>query len=135
MFEMMVILILVVGLVTFSIGVAVRWAVGQVSAQVERRFRHTDCLVNQAQIPAEWLAPYQREIQRIAHPDESPREFQRVVQRARATCLRNIDTLIRFYENSPFVDNPGTRALLLDQLREQRDYWTQTEWDSLLVSR
>ena len=131
MAEMLVVLVIIVGLVTFSITLAFRWATRQVAHQVERRFNHADMLVNGKQIPAEWLQPYHAEAERLRHRGAAQADFQRVAHKAQVASLRNIDTLISFFENSPFVDNPGSRALLLDELQTQRQRWAQSEWETL----
>ncbi len=128
---MFAILTVLIGIVTFSITLAMRWSVRQISGQVERRFRHADTLVNGGHIPAEWLESFRAEAERMIQTGATAQDLRGVAQRARATCLRNIDTLIKFFEESKFVDNAETRALLLDELRAQRQRWTQTEWDTL----
>ncbi|HLV36232.1 MAG TPA: hypothetical protein VKY59_13990 [Spirillospora sp.] len=132
MVEMLAVLVVIVGLVTFSITLAIRWAVRQMAHQVERRFRHADALVNDGQIPAEWLEPFRAEVERLRTAGAAESDIRRVADRAQIVCLRNIDTLIGFFENSPFVDNAGTRALLLDELRQQRQHWTAAEWVTLV---
>ena len=131
MAELLVVLVIIIGLVTFSITLALRWAGRQVAHQVERRFTHADMLVNDEQIPVEWLEPYRAEIERLRHRGAAEPEVQQVARKAQATSLRNIDTLIQFFENSPFVDNPGTRDLLLEKLQLQRQRWSQAEWGAL----
>lgn len=133
MIEMLVALAMIIGLVTFSVTLAVRWAVRQVAHQVERRFKHADTLINDGCIPAEWLAAYRAEAERLRGHGAAQAEVQRVAEKAQAASLRNIDTLISFFENSPFVDSPGSRALLLDKLHAQRQRWSQAEWGSLLA--
>ncbi|MAS38276.1 MAG: hypothetical protein CL610_30040 [Anaerolineaceae bacterium] len=131
MFEMLIALIIIVGLVTFSIALAIRWAFRQISYQVERRFRHADTLVNDKCIPSEWLDRYRGEIERLRSKDAPAQDVQRVARKAQAACLRNIDTLISFFERSPFVDNAGTREMLLDELNTERQRWSQAEWETL----
>ena len=135
MAEMLIGLVLIVGIVTFSVMLAVRWGVRQVAHQVERRFSHADTLVNDGQIPSEWLAPYRTKAERLRRRGATQTELERVARQAQAASLRNIDTLIRFFENSPFVDHAGTRAFLLDELQAQRQRWSQAEWESLVVSQ
>ncbi len=40
-------------------------------------------------------------------------------------CLRRLEHLIRFFERSPVVQGPGTRGLLLEELRTQHQRWTR----------
>ncbi len=128
---MLVVLIIVVALMTFSISLILRWAFRQVSYQVERRFRHADTLVNDGIIPPEWLQRYQAEVERLRSKGASAQDMARVMDQAQSDCLRKIDTLIQFFEKSPFVDNAGTRELLLKELNTQRQNWSRTEWESL----
>ncbi|HLV34466.1 MAG TPA: hypothetical protein VKY59_05105 [Spirillospora sp.] len=131
MWEIFAILVLLVGIVTFSVTLALRWSVRQVSGQVERRFRHADTLINSGRIPADWLESFRAETERLSQNGAAAQELRGVAQRARETCLRNIDMLIKFFEESQFVENAETRAMLLDELRAQKQRWTQAEWDSL----
>ena len=131
MWEIFGILVLLVGIVTFSVTIAMRWSVRQISGQVERRFRHADTLVNGKRIPADWLDSFRTEIDNLTQNGATAQDLRNVAQQAREVCLRNMDTLIKFFEESQFVDNAETRALLLDELRTQRQRWTQAEWDTL----
>jgi hypothetical protein len=133
MIEMLVVLVVIVGLVTFSVALAIRWAVRQITHQVERRVNHADMLVNDGQIPEEWLAPYRAEAKRLRIRGAAQADVRQVARKAKTASLRNIDTLISFFESSPFVDNPGTRALLLDELQAQRQRWSLAEWESLVM--
>ena len=134
MIEMLVVLVVIIGLVTFSVALAIRWAVRQIAHQVERRFHHADTLVNDGKIPEEWLAPYRAEAKRLHIRGAAQADVRHVAHKAQTASLRNIDTLISFFESSPFVDNPGSRALLLEELQAQRQRWLQAEWEALLVN-
>jgi hypothetical protein len=114
--ELLLFLVVVVGLTTFAIALALRWSERQIRFQVERRFRHADEIVNGGRIPAEWLRPFRA-------PGKG--------DQAQVACLRNLDALIAFFEKSPFVDNPETRQLLLDALQRQRAEWQRISWDPL----
>jgi hypothetical protein len=131
MWEIFAILVLLVGIVTFSVTMAMRWSVRQVSGQVERRFRHADTLINGGSIPSDWLDSFRAEADRLTKTGATAQDLRGVAQQAREVCLRNIDMLIKFFEESQFVDNAETRALLLNELRTQRQRWTQAEWDTL----
>jgi hypothetical protein len=114
MWEIFAILVLLVGIVTFSVTLALRWSV-----------------INSGRIPADWLESFRAETERLSQNGAAAQELRGVAQRARETCLRNIDMLIKFFEESQFVENAETRAMLLDELRAQKQRWTQAEWDSL----
>jgi hypothetical protein len=46
-------------------------------------------------------------------------------------ALQKIDRLFRFFENSQFFESEDARELLLSQLQETRERWSQMTWEEL----
>lgn len=46
-------------------------------------------------------------------------------------ALQKIEGLIRFFENSQFFESEDARELLLSQLQETRERWSQMTWEEL----
>ena len=46
-------------------------------------------------------------------------------------ALLKIDKLIRFFKNSQFFENEDVREMLLNQLHETRERWSNITWEEL----
>ena len=123
MIGLMLVIVLIIGLTSFFIALALRWMTGQVGGQIERRFRDAECIVNQHEIPQSWLQPFRSQKQA---------DLQTLADRARTRCLKNMDALIAFYEEGRFIANRETQGMLLGELRQQREQWLTLDWENIL---
>ena len=90
------------------------------------QFRAAEAIVAE-RVPAHWVAQIRRRL--------SLRALFRLFGRdatAEELVMAKIDRLLRFFDRSPFYENPETRQLLLTKLRETRARWSEMTWNELL---
>ena len=122
-----------IGLVIFLLKLTTYRVVSRVTQQVESGFRAADEIVNQKRVPEIWLRPFRQRIDEIRHSGRSD-DIEHVSRRAYKHCLRQLDSLIRFFQDGDFFDSPETRAMVLESLREQREKWAAEDWKALTES-
>ena len=77
-----------------------------IKSQLEGRFKAADEIVNDHRVPEAWLRASR--VTRGAGPG--------VEDKAKALCLRNLDSLISYFRHCPFVDSEESRVVLLQEL-------------------
>ena len=91
---------------------------GAVKSLVEGRFKAADEIVNDHRVPEAWL-----KASRVGRgPDPGAED------KAKALCLRNLDRLIGYFHNCPFVDSEERREVLLQELHAARATWKNRTW-------
>ena len=129
-----VVLGIVLAFVVFVVvlNLAMRAAVRYVSHFVESRHRAVDCIVNGGCVPEAWAHGFVQSISAMQRRAEPVERLERLGQQARSHFLRELDSLIRYFEHSGTFDSEQTRQILLEALREQRDQWVVANWRTLL---
>ena len=130
--EIFALLGLFTGGVFFIIRLLTRWAARTLTGQIETKLRDAECIINEKQVPESWLRPYHKRMEAIHRQDGSVERMERIGHRARKHCLRQIDGLIRFFQEASYFDTPQTRATLLRSLQETRDQWATESWRTLM---
>ena len=125
---------IVIGIVTFLMQMAARWAGGQIGRDVADRLRAGEAIVNHRQVPEPWLLPYRKRIEAMRAAGKSQQEIERVGISARKHCLREIDSLILFFTKTNLMDGPDTRDTVLTTLAEQRACWAGEPWQTLFAA-
>jgi hypothetical protein len=124
-------LIVAIGATVFLVRLLLRWTMIWSGRSVESRFRAAEQIVNDEQVPEEWLCPFRRRINAIRRRAGSEERVATVAGRARARCLHKLDALIGYFQSSPFVSDKGARRTLLRSLQVQRNRWLSADWVSL----
>jgi hypothetical protein len=130
--QIALLLLLWIAAVTFLIKLIIRWAALKVSRQMESRHRAAEAIINQGRVPEAWIGPFRDRIDAIRSNGGTNDDVERIGRRAQKLCLREIDSLIGFFEKGGFVDGSQTRRTLLESLRERRDAWAAGEWPVLM---
>jgi hypothetical protein len=89
-------------------------------------FRAAECITN-GSFPENWAKQINR---RLALRQVIPAYTARTSGAEQA--VQKIDGLIQFFLKSPFFENAETRELLLSQLKETRQRWTQMTWEEIV---
>ena len=84
------------------------------------------------QAPEDWAYPFRRHIEALRGKGAPASRLDQAGEKAKARLLRDLDSLIRYYEHGGSFDSEQTRRLFLESLRERRQEWGVTEWRSLL---
>jgi len=92
----------------------------------------TEQIVNEGKLPETWVQPFRERIEAIRREGGSRSKIERVGQKARQRFLRDMDDMIKFFQERNVTDGEGTRQFLLNSLREQRDRVAAAAWQDLL---
>ena len=90
-------------------------------------------IVNEGKLPEAWVRPFRERIEAIQDKDGAESKMQRVGHQARQRCLRNLDAMIKFFQERNVTDGEATRRFLLGSLKEQRDRVAAATWQDLLA--
>ena len=132
MLEVIALLAVLVGIVSFLIHIMLRWGSFRLTGEIESRMRAAESIVNRDQLPDEWLKPYRKRIAALRERGKDQDEIEQVGRTALAGSLRQIDGLIKFFESSSLVDSAESRETLLGSLREKKMRWAAASWQSVL---
>jgi hypothetical protein len=129
-------------LLLFAVGIAVSvllikvladWGERHFVGSIEKTLNDAGHIVNEEKLPEAWLQPFRERIEAIHRKGGPENKADRVGHQARRRCLRNLDSLIEFFQKRNVTDNEQTRQLLLTSLRQQRDRVASIGWQELLA--
>jgi hypothetical protein len=95
------------------------WLTRQVSERmISHKHRLLEEIVNTGEVPAEWL-------RQTIYPVAKLRGAREAVagDRAKTTCLQQLDDLTVYVERSPFMADDETREVLLERLDHVYEEW------------
>jgi hypothetical protein len=78
------------------------------------------------------VQPFHERIEAIRRKGGSEDKIERVGQQARRRFLRDLDDIIKFFQERNVTDGEETRRFLLASLKEQRDRVATAAWQDLL---
>lgn len=112
--------------------VAAGWGERRFTRTIERTLDDAGHIVNEEKLPEAWLQPFRERIDAMRRAGKSEDKLDRVGRKARQRCLRNLDSLIEFFQKRNVTDSEKTRQLLLTSLQQQRDQVVGATWQELL---
>jgi hypothetical protein len=108
------------------------WSERQFVRIIESRLSDAEHIVNEGKLPEAWVQTYRERIEAIRAKGSSDSKIERVGRQARQRCLRNLDSIIKFFQERNVTDSEKTRQLLLTSLEKQRERVAATSWQDLL---
>lgn len=127
---------MIAGGIALILGAAVlmaRWLLRYARRAYQARLREIDRIVNQEQVPQDWLRPYLSQIVRLQDGKGTDVQIPQLTEIARKRCLANIRELIRYVERANVTRSEAANAHLLDSLREQEARWQSEAWEAQLM--
>lgn len=109
------------------------WGERQFVRAIGSKLSAAEIIVNAGKLPEDWVQPFREQIEGIRLKDGSESKMERVGQQARRSCLRNLDSMIKFFQERNVTDGEETRQFLLSSLKERRDWVTAAAWQDLLA--
>lgn len=95
-------------------------------------FRDLEALLEEDKLPVEWS----RQVQQLTRGRPSHTNTVDLASRegaAKAFLMKKIRTLSNYFQSSPFVESPETRALLLERLETLIRRWEESELPEILA--
>jgi hypothetical protein len=93
----------------------------------------TEQIVNEDKLPENWIQPFRERIETIERKGGPESKSARVGQKARQRCLRGLNKLIKFYQERDITDSENTRQLVLNALKEKKEWVEAATWQDLLA--
>jgi hypothetical protein len=133
MLELVLISAVGLGVCVLLVKVLSDWGERQFVRVIESRLSVTELIVNEGKLPEAWVQPFRERIEAIRQKGGSEKKIERVGQQARRQLLRNLDDLIKFFQERNVTDGEETRQFLLSSLKERRDWAATASWQDLLA--
>jgi hypothetical protein len=108
------------------------WGERQFVRIIGSRLSDAEHIVNEGHLPEAWVQPFRERIDAIQRKGGSESKTERVGHQARQRCLRNLDDMIKFFQERNVTDGEDTRQFLLTSLKERRDWVATASWQALL---
>jgi hypothetical protein len=130
---LMLAFLVVVAIFTLVAYVVGTWISDYVQRHIQGRLDAIDQLVNDEQVPTDWLRPYRRRADRLRKAGANERRIRRLEQAARKQCLIRIGELQRYVVGSGVADSGDTRHVIVTSLQDQAQRWQDdTTWHELV---
>ncbi len=121
----------------FVSGTLVYWGTHYFRQQIATRLELATYIVQEKQAPPIWAQSFQAKLRALNQAQATEAQIERVGKRAQKYCLRQLDDLIRFFQQSP--PSPGGHQSaddqpvnLVDELRKERERWTMLGWRAFM---
>jgi len=109
------------------------WGERQFVRAIGARLSDAEHIVNEGGLPDAWVQPFRERIEAIQRKGGSESQMEHVGQQARQRYLRNLDGMIKFFQERNVTDGEETRQFLLSALKERRDWVVAAAWQDLLT--
>jgi hypothetical protein len=109
------------------------WGERQFVRAIGSRLSDAEHIVNEGKLPEAWVQPFRERIEGIRGKGGPESKLERVGHQARLRCLRNLDDMIKFFQERNVTDGEETRQFLLRSLKERRDWVAAAAWQDLLA--
>jgi hypothetical protein len=114
-------LLALAGIMVFAVWLANRVA----EHAIGRQHRLIEEIINTGHVPAAWAGRSQGDTGILRSRARSPRSGK-----AKVSCLRKLDALITYAENSPLMGDAETKEVVLQRLDEVYDEWARRSPES-----
>jgi len=106
----------------------------QAITRFEVRFKDADQIINQNQVPEDWIGGYRRKIDQFQTSGESSEKIDRIGKGAKRSVLNKIDSLYKLMEIGKFYDSTETKLMVLNTLEQRKMDWQERNWQDLFVA-
>jgi hypothetical protein len=110
------------------------WASRKLTRDIGAMIRAAEELVEQRQLPEEWLAPHRVKLSSLPASGAADQQVAQVAAAAKKDCLRRIDGLIRFFERGSLSGDPATRDSVVAALQSERRRLENEDWHEILIA-
>lgn len=100
---------------------------------ITARLEAIDQIVNEEQVPENWLRRYRRRVARLRESSADERQIVPLKRLARKRALANVEELIRYVKETGVTKDPETKRMVVAELEQQAERWRDDEtWDALI---
>ncbi len=127
-----VLFVATISVITVGMFYGARWASGRLHGMLVARMQAGESIVNNAEIPASWIAPHRKRIERMRAAGRSDNDIQREALAAQKDCIRRLDDLITFFDQRRVTASPEAQHTLMSALRRERARWVNATWQDFI---
>jgi Mg-chelatase subunit ChlI len=100
---------------------------------ITARLEAINQIVNEEQVPEDWLRRYRRRAERLRASGADERQLVPLKRLARKRALANIEELIRYVKETGVTKDAETKRLVVSELEEAAERWRDEEtWNELI---
>jgi hypothetical protein len=131
----MVFVVLLVFLIVFlfmaKLGMA--YAAGLTQKMVTESLQDTESILNRGAVPARWVRHIERRVYGRSPVSLFEARFRRADRdsRAKQELMGRLDSLARYLQDSPFVEDPVSRKVVVEEFRRTHAEWETLNWSEL----
>ena len=127
----------------FVSSVLVYWGTHYFRQQIATRFELAAYIVQEKQAPPIWTQSFQAKLSALKQAQATEARIERIGKRSQKYCLRQLDDLIRFFQQSPPSQGRDQSAdghqladdqpvNMVDDLRKERERWAMLGWRAFI---
>jgi len=120
--------VVVIAVITIGMFYGARWAMGRIQGTLVERLRAGESIVNNGQVPPNWLAPHRKRIDAMRAGGKGEAELERAGLAAQRDCMHRIDDLLLFFDKRRVTADSVTQNRLMAALRAERARWAAASW-------
>jgi len=130
---------IILGFIAFSIFLALMtYWINQITAKyvtriLNVRFTSLEQIVNDKRIPDAWLGPFREKLVKVRANGANDTQLSRLGQKAQQRCLTKVEGLIKYATEVNFTDTRATKAVIIKELKAQRDVWETMDWQAWIA--
>jgi Na+-transporting methylmalonyl-CoA/oxaloacetate decarboxylase gamma subunit len=108
---------------------------GRISGKyVGEKHKAAETIINTGKPPTTWTCNSAKKMAELKEDSTGPRAVK-IEKKARNTCLKRLEGLIKYFKTSPLCQDEETRKILLDELSKVRRVWQEKDWGEIIVSK
>ena len=134
MFELILPYVLLITLVGTGSVLWAKWMIQRAAAQIERRHRAAELIVNDGEVPLAWIEKYRQRVGALKLEGGTSADMEEVAKVAQVAVGREIDRLLKYLRTTRLVADEHTREQLIDGIVDRRREWDEAGWDSVIGS-
>lgn len=90
---------------------------------VGRKHRLIEDILYTSNVPEIWSRGFNKKAARLGGKQDGREKAAVILQKAKASYLSKLDSLIKYLKTTPMVENEEVRREMLEQMQEIRDKW------------
>jgi len=99
---------------------------------VGEKHKAAETIINTGTPPIAWICNSIKKMAELREDPTGPRAMK-IEEKARNSCLKRLEDLIKYFKASPLCQDEETRKILLDELSKVRRVWQEKDWGEIII--